>query len=294
MTLRCFIAGSPVSQSRSPLIHRHWFAAHGIDATYEKIETVPEHLPALLAKVRSGELHGGNLTIPLKEAVLPLLDDLTPAARAMGAVNTVWRVDGRITGANTDVGGFFAHLGMSAPGWNRTCQRAIVLGAGGAARAVVHGLLATSNCDIILVNRSVERADRLVATMLQPPDQTSRLSVAPWPPSRALLASGNLVINTTSLGMTGYPPLELDWPDRLDDMILSDVVYAPLITDFLKQGEARGARTVDGLGMLLHQASLAFAHWFGLTPAITPALRGLVVDDLHGLAAAGPSRVQTG
>jgi shikimate dehydrogenase len=272
---RCFIAGSPVSQSRSPMIHGHWFAAHGVDATYERIETTPDQLPALLARVRSGELLGGNLTIPLKEAVVPLLDRLTPEAAAMGAVNTVYRDGEALCGANTDVPGYFAHLDETAPGWDDTPVDVLVLGAGGAGRAIAWGLLRRRVGIVTLANRSRARAEAIAASLADP-----RLRVADWPVDPALLGSVGLIINTTSLGMSGQPALELDWPERLDGVIVSDVVYKPLETGLLSEGAARGAKPVDGLGMLLQQAAIAFGIWFGTTPRVTPALRALVEADL--------------
>ena len=278
MTSRCFVAGSPVAHSRSPLIHGFWLDAHGLDATYERIETKPGDLVQLMERVRSGEFLGGNLTVPLKEAVLPHLDRLTPAALAMGAVNTVFMQDGYLTGANTDVPGFFASLDQAVAGWDAQPRKVLLIGAGGAARAILHGLGERNISLVTIANRSRERAEALL-----PPHGSSPLAryvVAEWPLTEAVLDNHDVIINATSLGMAGQPALELAWPDRLAGTIVIDIVYVPLVTPFLDEAAKRGAITVDGLGMLLHQASLAFVHWFGIRPVVTPALRSLIEADL--------------
>lgn len=287
MVKRCFVAGYPIRQSRSPLIHGHWIAERRLDATYERIEVPPEDLPRLLERVRSGEFLGGNLTIPLKQAVMPLLDQITEAAEVMGAVNTVYLEDGKLTGANTDVAGFFAHLDRSCPGWDNEPASVLVLGAGGAARAIVHGLTARHVRRLGLANRSQERADALLADIVGRMRPGFAGEVMNWPVATASISQANLVINATSLGMKGQPPLDLAWPDQLTDTIAYDIVYAPLMTPFLVDAQARGARIVDGLGMLLHQAALAFAHWFGETPQVTPELRALIEADLSRDQAGG-------
>ncbi|MCU0885930.1 MAG: shikimate dehydrogenase [Beijerinckiaceae bacterium] len=281
MTDQCFVAGSPISHSRSPMIHGFWMAERGLDARYDRIETTPDQLAGLLARVRSGDLRGGNLTVPLKEAVIAHLDDLTPEAAIMGAVNTVWMKDGRLTGANTDVDGFFAHLGQELPGWTCAGRDVLVLGAGGAARAIIHGLMRRGAATVTLANRSVARATALVASLsASHPGTSTRLRLTSWPVASEQIAAHALVVNTTSLGMKGEPPLPMAWPVRLDGQVFYDIVYAPLLTPFLAEARARGAIGVDGLGMLLHQAALAFGHWFGAVPEVSKALRTLVEADL--------------
>lgn len=263
------------------MIHGHWLAERGLDASYEKIEVTPSGLPDLLDAMRNGTYWGGNLTVPLKEAVVPLLDDLTPDARAMAAVNTVFKRGHHLIGANTDVGGFFAHLDQAMPDWNKLPADVLVLGAGGASRAVVHGLLQHKVRSICLCNRSPQRAQALLAMVSSSEAEGStRVTVADWPANRAMIENAALVINTTSLGMKGQPALELEWPDTMTGRIAYDIVYAPLRTAFLEQAEQRGAHVVDGLGMLLHQAALAFGYWFDDIPLVTPALRALVEADL--------------
>jgi shikimate dehydrogenase len=281
MTDRCFVAGSPISHSRSPIIHGFWMAEQGLDARYDRIETTPDQLGGLLERVRSGELRGGNLTVPLKEAVIPHLDDLTPEAAVMGAVNTIWMKDGRLTGANTDVDGFFEHLGQQLP--DRSCagRDVLVLGAGGAARAIIHGLMRRGAATVTIANRSAARTDALVSSLVASHRGAStRLKLATWPVASDQIAVHAMVVNTTSLGMKGQPPLPIDWPARVDGQVFYDIVYAPLVTPFLDEAQARGGLVVDGLGMLLHQAALAFGHWFGTVPRVGSELRALVEADL--------------
>ncbi len=279
MTDRCFVAGSPIAHSRSPMIHGHWMRERGMDALYERIETTPEKLPALLDQVRAGVFVGGNLTIPLKQVALPHLDAITPDAEAMGAVNTVFMKDGKLWGANTDVPGFFAHLDQDVAGWDAGQPDVLVIGAGGAARAIVHGLLGRKTGTIRVTNRSADRVTALFAAFSQHPG-SHRLLREAWPPGAAALRASQIVINATSLGMVGQPPLELDWPTDAGTRIACDAVYVPLLTRFLSDAAASGAKPVDGLGMLLHQAALAFGLWFGAPPVVSSGLRAMVEADL--------------
>jgi shikimate dehydrogenase len=278
MILHCVVAGSPIAHSRSPLIHGHWIAELGLDARYGRREVTPETLPALIADLREGRLTGANLTVPLKQAALPLLDGLTEGARVIGAVNTVFVADGRVLGDNTDATGFMGHLDQTCPGWRDATRSVLVLGAGGAALAAVHGLLAAGVERIAIANRSPARAEALCAAQAD-----ARLSAVEWGPSLAEVArAADLVVNTTSLGMKGQPPLPPELLGFRPGAIAYDVVYAPLRTAFLAAAEQAGARAVDGLGMLLHQAVPAFERWFGVRPTVTPALRALIVRDLEG------------
>lgn len=274
MTTRCFVIGHPIAHSRSPLIHGTWIAEHGLDGSYERIDVAPDGLERFVAALRDGAFAGGNVTVPHKEAVLPLLDHLSETARAMGAVNTIWREGGRLHGDNTDAAGFLGHLDASLPGWDRQAQTALLLGAGGAARAIAHGLKQRGLGRIILANRNLERAQEL-ARLLGPP-----VTAAAWQERDMLVAEADLIINTTSLGMKGQPPLELDLASMKPGTIVDDIVYVPLKTALLEAAERRGARTVDGLGMLLHQAVPGFARWFGVTPIVTPALRAVLEADI--------------
>lgn len=276
MPPRCFVLGHPVAHSRSPLIHGAWLAEHGLPGSYEKIDVAPTELPGFIARLRAGEFTGGNVTVPHKETMLALVDEASEAARAIGAVNTVWLEGGRLCGDNTDVSGFLAHLDTSAPGWDKTGRTALVLGAGGAARGIAFGLRGRGVGRIILVNRSRARADDLAASLGAP------LEAADWAQRDHLVGEADLIVNTTALGMQGQPPLDLDLSRLKPGTIVDDIVYVPLQTPLLRDAQRHGGVAVDGLGMLLHQAVPGFARWFGLTPTVTLALRTRLEADILG------------
>ncbi len=271
------VVGWPIAHSRSPLIHRHWLARHGLAGTYEKIAVPPKELPVFVARLRSGDYVGGNVTIPHKEAVSALCDRLTPAAERLGAVNTLWMDGGELWGDSTDSAGFSSALDAEAEGWDVHKRRAVVIGAGGAARAIVDALVARGFAEILVANRTLARAEAL----------TQRLGGTSLP-LEALpeaLAGADLLVNTTSAGMHGQLPLDLDLAALPPHAVVDDIVYVPRETALLRAAAARGLRTVSGLGMLLHQAVPGFARWFGVTPAVTPELRALVEADIaHGSA----------
>ena len=275
--IRAFVVGHPIAHSRSPLIHGHWLAEHGIDGRYERIDVAPEAFPGFLAGLRANGFAGGNVTIPHKEAAFGLVESLTPRAEKIGAVNTLF-FDGseRLCGDNTDAPGFVAHLDQSLGlSWTeRGAGTALVLGAGGAARAIIVGLLERGLSRIRVANRTPARAEALVA--LDP----ARVEAVAWHDLPDALARTGLLVNTTALGMIGHPPLDLDLLPLPEDAAVADIVYAPLETPFLAAARARGLPAVDGLGMLLHQAVPGFARWFRTTPRVTPALRARIVADL--------------
>lgn len=276
MSPRCFVIGHPIAHSRSPLIHGTWIDQHGLAGSYERIDVAPADLRAFIERVRSGELTGGNVTVPHKEAVLPLLDDITDTARTMGAANTLWCEGGQLRGDNTDAAGFLGHLDDSAPGWQDRVETALLLGAGGAARAIAYGLKSRGVRRILIANRSAARAEELVASLGAP------LATADWSSRDRLVGEADLIVNTTSLGMKGQPPLELDLSGLRPGTIVDDIVYVPLKTALLQAAETRGGVIVDGLGMLLHQAVPGFARWFGVPPKVTPALRARLEADILG------------
>lgn len=276
MPPRCFIIGHPVAHSRSPLIHGSWLSEHGLEGSYERVDVAPADLPAFVEGLRAGAFAGGNVTVPHKEAMLKLIDEVSEAARAVGAVNTIWREGSRLHGDNTDVSGFLAHLDASVPGWEERAATALVLGAGGAARGIAFGLKARGLRRIVLANRSRARADDLAAALGVP------VEAADWDDRARLVASAGLIVNTTALGMHGQPPLDLDLAGLRPGTIVDDIVYVPLKTPLLLEAEARGGIAVDGLGMLLHQAVPGFARWFGVTPSVTPALRARLEADILG------------
>ena len=276
MTTCCFVIGHPIAHSRSPLIHGRWIAEHGLQGSYERIDVAPSDLAAFVGRIRQGEFAGGNVTVPHKEAMLDQLDHVSATARAMGAVNTVWREDGRLHGDNTDAAGFLGHLDASLPGWQDGVRTALLLGAGGAARAIAYGLKQRGLTRIILVNRGEARAQELARLLGAP------VEAADWQRRDAMVDNADLIVNTTSLGMKGQPPLEIDMTRLRPGTIVNDIVYVPLRTALLVEAERHGARIVDGLGMLLHQAVPGFARWFGITPVVTPALRAVLEADIAG------------
>lgn len=273
---RAFVVGHPIAHSRSPLIHGHWLKTHGIDGSYEPLDVSPADFAGFLSGLRENGFAGGNVTIPHKEAAFRLADSLTGRAKAIGAVNTlVLGADGRLSGDNTDAHGFIAHLDQSlGRDWPlRGGGNALVLGAGGAARAVVAGL-AERGCRIRVANRTPDRARSLV------PIDPSRVEPLAWESIPDALVQTGLLVNTTSLGMNRHPPLEIDLSPLPSDAAVADIVYVPLETRLLAQARARGLAAVDGLGMLLHQAVPGFEAWFGVRPEVSPELRARIVADL--------------
>jgi shikimate dehydrogenase len=267
------IIGWPAGHSRSPLIHNYWIRQHAIAGEYRKEAVPPEEFAAFLASLGERGYVGANVTIPHKEAALALS---TPDARAqaVGAANTLWRDGATLRSTNTDVEGFLGNLDAAAPGWDRGLHSAVVLGAGGSARAVLFGLIERGVPRIHLVNRTLDRAQALARRF------GAAVVPASWDEAGALIGSAGLLVNGTSLGMKGQPPLDIDVARLPASAVVADLVYVPLVTPLLAAARARGLATADGLGMLLHQAVRGFALWFGVTPAVTPELRALVEADL--------------
>jgi shikimate dehydrogenase len=270
MTTKAFVIGHPIAHSRSPVIHGTWLKSLGIDGSYEAIDVEPEGLSEIFARLRAGEFAGGNVTIPLKEHVFALCDSVDPLARTIGAVNTLIARNGRVHGLNTDFMGFLGNLDQAAPGWSEGLDEAIVLGAGGASRAVLVALRERGVGTIHLLNRTAGKAEALAVAM------GGQVRGAPLAAFADLAPRAGLVVNTTSVGMHGsaFPDLPLG---RLPKAALvTDIVYVPLETPLLAEARARGLRTVDGLGMLLHQAVPGFEAWFGVRPEVTSDLRATV------------------
>jgi len=260
------ITGWPVSQSRSPLIHGYWLKHHGLQGSYGRRPVPPDEAADFYANFFRSGLDGANVTVPHKEVAARQVDDRTPTVTRLGAANTLWVDDSHVYG-------FLANLDAEAPGWDRDPGLALVLGAGGAAAAVVDGLV-SRGFSIRICNRSIERAD-LLAARYNNQAKSGLLSEA-----NRFADAARLVVNTTSLGMKGQGAIDLDFHRFADDTIASDIVYVPLRTGFLLEAEARGLRTVGGLGMLLHQAVGGFQRWFGVKPEVTDDLRRLVEADL--------------
>jgi len=275
LTRKAFVIGHPIAHSRSPLIHGTWLAEHGIDGSYEPIDVAPEDLPAFFERLRRGEFVGGNVTIPHKETVRALCDSVDPLARTIGAVNTLVVADGAVHGTNTDYLGFLGNLDAGAPGWSETLKEAIILGAGGAARAVLVALKSRGIERIHLLNRTLANAEKLAEEIGGPVVPGLIETYAELAPSAGLL------VNTTSIGMHGTRFEALDLERLPQTALVTDIVYVPLVTPLLADARALGLRTVDGLGMLLHQAVPGFAAWFGVTPTVSPALRARVEATLE-------------
>jgi shikimate dehydrogenase len=267
------IIGWPAGHSRSPLIHNYWIKQHGLAGEYRKEAVPPEEFAAFLAGFGARGYVGANVTIPHKEAAL-LLTAHDARASAVGAANTIWSDAGTLRSTNTDVEGFLGNLDAAAQGWNKDLETAVVLGAGGSARAVVFGLIERGIARIHLVNRNIERAQALRQRF------GSAVRPARWEQADALLGEAGLLVNATSLGMKGQPPLAIDVALLPRHAAVVDLVYVPLATPLLTAARARGLATADGLGMLLHQAVRGFSLWFGVVPMVTPELRALIEADL--------------
>ena len=271
---RAFVIGHPVGHSRSPLIHGHWLEVHGIAGSYERVPVAPEDLDGFVAGLKAAGFVGGNVTVPHKSRVLELAEAVDEAADAIGAANTLWFDEGELVAGNTDALGFLASLDDEAPGWDGTPGAALVLGAGGAARAVIHGLL-DRGFEVAVVNRTLMRAVELAE------GQDDGVWAYAWEEIPQLLRAADLVVNTTTLGMAGQPPLTLDLAGLKRGALVVDIVYTPLETPLLAAARAAGHRAVGGLGMLLHQAVPGFERWFGVRPEVTPELRALIEADVR-------------
>lgn len=265
------VIGWPVGHSKSPRLQGYWLKLYGIDGAYVPLPTPPERIAEAVQGLAALGFAGANVTVPHKEAALRLMDEVSPTARQIGAVNTIV-VDaaGRTRGDNTDAFGFIENLKQGAA-FTIARGPAVVLGAGGAARAVCVGLLESGCPAVTLINRTRDRAEAIKAAIGGP------IATVAWSDRNAALADAALLINTTSLGMSGQPPLDISLKALPGDALVNDLVYAPLETPLLAAARRRGHGTVDGLGMLLFQAQAGFAAWFGVTPEVTPELRAFVL-----------------
>ncbi|TPL19339.1 shikimate dehydrogenase [Mesorhizobium sp. B2-4-10] len=272
-TKKAFVTGHPIKHSRSPKIHGHWLARYGIDGSYQAIDVAPQDFAEFLSTLQANGYLGGNVTIPHKEAAFALIERRDEAAQQIGAVNTLWLEGGQLWGGNTDSHGFAANLDDHVPGWASNGP-AVVLGAGGASRAVIHALKQRGIRDIRIVNRTLARAVELRDRF------GAGVSAHGMAATGELLADAGLLINTTALGMQGNEGLAADPALLPDHAIVTDIVYVPLETPLLAAASARKLKTVDGLGMLLNQAAPGFERWFGVRPRVTPELRALVEADL--------------
>ena len=267
---RAGVVGWPIEHSRSPAIHRYWLRELGIPGNYDRFAVRPEEFRQFADKIGRHGFLGANVTAPHKEAAFEACDHRTDVAKALGAVNTLWREDGQLWGDNTDVAGFLANLDEATPGWDERKRLAVVIGAGGAARGIIYALVSRGFERVAVFNRTQARAEALSQHF---GDSTVAM---PWGGLATELPKADLLVNASSLGMVGQPTLEVDVSALPGRAMVADAVYVPLRTPLIEAAGARGLRVAGGLGMLLHQAAPAFARWFGKRPVVTPALRALV------------------
>ncbi len=270
------VIGWPVEHSRSPLLHGYWLKKYGIDGTYTKRAVAPEAVADFLRSLRANGYVGCNVTVPHKAAAFSAADEREDSAKAVSAANTLWLSDGKLVAANTDTYGYMTNLSQQAPGWDRRDAPVSILGAGGAARAIVFGFLDAGVSEIRVFNRTRARAETLAQQF------GSCVKVFDWSQREAGSRDSAVLVNTTTIGMNGAGTLDLDLAGFDPECVVSDIVYVPLETELLRKAKSQGLRTVDGLGMLLHQGVPGFEKWFGVRPEVTDELRNLIVGDIEG------------
>ena len=270
------VIGWPIEHSRSPKIHGYWLDLYKIDGSYTKRAVQPGTLETFLRSLADEGYAGCNVTIPFKEEAFRLIASRDAAATAIGAANTIWIEDGELRASNTDTYGYMTYLSREAEDWDRRDAPVCILGAGGAARAIVHGFLEAGVGEIRIFNRSPERAEALRR------DFGPRLKVLPWEDRSRASTEASVLVNTTSLGLKGEGTLAMDFTDFHPDCIVSDIVYVPLETGLIREARRHGLHTVDGLGMLLHQAVPGFERWFGVRPEVTDELYDRIAADIEG------------
>lgn len=274
--IQACVIGWPIAHSRSPLIHGYWLQRYGIDGAYTKRAVTPEEIGGFLGTLAEQGLAGCNVTLPHKEAAFAAAAVTSPAAKAMRSANTLWLENGRLFADSTDGIGFMNHLRESVPAFNAAASAVSVLGSGGSARSLVHAFLEAGVPEVRLFNRTRDRAEAVAQHF------GSRVKVFDWEQRADRSRDSGLLVNTTSLGMKGMGALEMDLGPLADACIVADIVYVPLVTPLLAAARARGLRTVDGLGMLLHQAVPGFERWFGVRPQVDAALRARIAADIEG------------
>jgi shikimate dehydrogenase len=267
------VMGWPAKQSRSPKLHGYWIKRYNIDGDYRVAEIPPEEFPAFVQSLAKNGYVGGNVTMPHKDVAFALSEP-DERAHAVGAANTLWLDNGKLRATNTDVEGFIGALDVNAPGWDRNTDTAIVLGAGGASRAVICGLIERGIKTIHVVNRTAAKAAAAKERF------GSAVHPATWDDVPRLLKGAKLLINASSLGMKGQPELKIDLSPMAKDAVVADIVYVPLKTKLLEAAQQRGFKTSDGLDMLLYQAVRGFTLWFGRKPEVTKELRDMLAADV--------------
>ncbi|MFM9941513.1 MAG: shikimate dehydrogenase [Hyphomicrobiaceae bacterium] len=273
---RACIIGWPVEHSRSPMIHGHWIKQYGIAGEYVKRAVKPEDVRTFLHALADEGFAGCNVTVPNKQQAYAAAGWLDPSAKAVGAANTIWLDNGVVCAANSDTYGYIAHLDATAPQWRQLDGPVTVLGAGGTARALTFGFLDAGISEVRIVARTLARGEEIARHFGR------GVKVVGWDARDAAAAGSRLIVNTTTLGMKGAGSPEIDLARCRSTTVVSDVVYIPLETPFLAAARTRGLATVDGLGMLLHQAVPGFEKWFGVRPEVTPELRDILVRDIEG------------
>ena len=271
--VNAFVCGHPIAHSRSPLIHGAWLKQYQVNGTYDAIDSAPDDFNRFIHSIKAGDYIGGNVTIPHKEAAYSLADIRDETADLVGAANTLWMENGKLYATNTDAYGFAANLDEHAFGWDNT-KSALVIGAGGASRAIIHALQQRGFNDIRIVNRTISRALELKNRF------GSGISAHQFSAIGEVATDVGLIVNTTSLGMEGEGNIPLDFTKVNSSALITDIVYIPLMTPFLLAAQQAGLKTADGLGMLLHQAVPGFEKWFGVRPQVTSELRNLIIADM--------------
>ena len=269
--LNAGVIGWPIEHSKSPLLHGYWLDQQGVDGAYVKVAARPEEFEATVRRLMADGWRGANVTIPHKEAALALADEASDTAKAIGAANTLIFDGGAIRADNTDGYGFTENLVDRASGAWRSSEPAVIFGAGGASRAIIYALIQAGASEIRLLNRTRSRAEALAEVF------GSKVAVLDWTEHSNSLVGAGLIVNTTSLGMKGQPPLEIDFNTAPAHAVATDIVYTPLETPFLIGAAKAGLVTVDGLGMLIHQGRPGFEAWFGKAPVADAKLRELLL-----------------
>ncbi len=271
MTIKTAVIGHPINHSKSPIIHNHWIRQHGLDATYEALDISCENLEQGVRKLVEEGYSGFNVTLPHKIAIMDFCDEIDETATVIGAVNTVTIKDGKLYGTNTDAFGFIQNIKQNAPEFEFKGGKAVIIGAGGAARAILYALLHEDVPGVTVTNRTPAKAQALAV------HSPYNIKILRWNEREDAIRDANLIINTTSLGMSGQDPLDIDPSYAPASALVTDIVYTPLITDFLARAQKREMPVVTGIGMLLHQARPGFELWHGILPDVTPALEESVL-----------------
>ncbi len=272
---RACVIGWPIEHSRSPLIHNTWISEHNIDASYEKVAVAPNDAPNFMQNLKSNSWVGCSVTVPLKEIAFKTADWRDESANAVEAANTLWFESGKLCAMNTDTYGFMTHLEQTVPNWTASNKPVSILGAGGAARAIIFGFFQAGINQVRLYNRTKERAIELQKHF------GSQITIHDWQDRTTAARDCSVIVNTTTIGMNGEGDLTVDLATADKDCVVYDIVYTPLETAFLRQAKNNNLRTVDGLGMLLHQAVPGFEKWFGIRPKVTNELRNMILKDIE-------------